>query len=299
MTQVIITGASGLLGSELVGKFREKNHDVLAIFNQNPDRINLDVDKVQCDISSRRSVMALGNKIKPTALIIHCAAITDVDKCEKEKSLCRAVNIRGTKNVCDLASKMGSQLIYISTASVFDGKKGNYSESDKTNPTNYYNFSKIEGERYTLGYKRGVVIRTTPLGLHPASRKPASFLEWLVSSFKNNLNVNLFTDVKINPLSASTVAQLITSVPSLMRKGVIHLGSQDVVSKADVGLGVVKFFPEYAGKLGLIGMDDNKQNLTNRPKEMWLNVDKATALGLDLSEALSDLNQYLNEKKLL
>lgn len=299
MDQVIITGASGLLGSQLAQTFQNQNYKVLAIFNQNSDLIVSGIDKIQCDIADKEAVIAMEDKIKPSSLIVHCAAITNTDLCEKEKELCRAVNIEGTKNICGLALKTNSRLIYISTSSVFDGKRGNYNELDKTNPVNYYNFSKIKGENYALGYEKGIVIRTIHIGLHLMGRKPASFLEWLVNSFKNNLDINLFADVKINPLSVSTVAKMIIKVPTLMNHGLLHLGSRDVVSKADVGLEVMKFFPEYSGKFNLISVDDNKQNLTNRPKEIWLNVDKTVSLGFDLPEALSDLKQYLNEKKLL
>lgn len=298
MIQIVVTGASGLLGSRLAQTFREQGHEVLAVFNQNPELVISGLNKIQCDISNEKATLSLKKYIKPLSLIVHCAAITNVDLCEKNKKLCKAVNIDGTKNICELARQTNSRIIYISTPSVFDGKTGNYKELDKTNPINYYNLSKVQGENYVLEYKKGLVIRTTPLGLHSAGRKPASFLEWLVHSFKNNLNIDLFTDSRINPLTITTLSAMIVKVPPILDKGVIHLGSQDIVSKADIGLEVKKFFPVYSGNLKLISMDDSSQ-MAVRPKEMWLNVDKALSLGLDLPEALSDINQYLNGEKLL
>ena len=268
----------------------------MAIFHQNLKLVVPETNKIQCDISKEKSVLLLKEHIKSLSLIVHCAAITNSDLCEKDKELCRAVNINGTKNICELARQTRSQLIYISTASVFDGKRGNYKESDKTNPINYYNFSKIEGERYVLDYERGIVIRTVPLGLHSVARKPTSFLEWLVDSFRNNKDLNLFTDVRINPLSVSTMARLIFKIPEVMNGGLLHLGSRDAVSKADIGREVMKFFPKYSGKVNFISIDDNKQKLTSRPKEMWLNIDKALSLGFDLPKALPDLNKYLTSK---
>lgn len=296
MNQVVITGASGLLGSHLVKIFKDQNYKVLAVFNRKPKFVVSDVERVKCDISSRDEVMALKNRVDTSFLIIHCAAITNVDLCEKEKDLCSAVNISGTRNVCELAQQVGAKLIYISTASVFDGKTGNYREADKSNPTNYYNFSKIEGENIILSYKKGIVVRTIPLGLHLADRESASFLEWLVDSFKNNLDINLFTDVRINPLSVTTLAEAIVKIPTVMDGGLLHLGSRDVVSKADIGLEVKKFFPKYSGNLKLISMDDRRQSLTTRPKEMWLNVDKALSLGFALPNALADINKYLTKR---
>ena len=298
MTQIIITGAGGLLGSQLVQTFKNQGHEVLAVFSQKPGLIISGTDKVKCDISIEGACLSLKEHIKPASLIVHCAAITNVDVCEKDKELCRAVNIDGTKNICNLARQTNSKLIYISTPSVFDGKTGNYKESDKTNPINYYNFSKAQGESHVLEYEKGIVVRTVPLGLHPEGRKPTSFLEWLVDSFKNNLNINLFTDVRINPLTVITLSAMIAEVSTLLDNGIIHLGSRDVVSKAAIGLEVKNFFPAYSGSLNLTSMDNNDQ-VAERPKEMWLNVDKALSLGLNMPEALSDINRYLNGKKLL
>lgn len=297
--KVLITGASGLLGSQLIQAFKDKKYEVLAIFNQKPELIVSDVEMVKGDISSQNEVMDLKNRIDASSLIIHCAAITNIDLCEKDKNLCSAVNIGGTKNIRKLARQAGSKLIYVSTASVFDGQTGNYKETDNPNPTNHYNFSKVEGENIVLGYEKGIVVRMIPLGLHLAGREPASFLEWLVDSFRNNADISLFTDVKINPLSVPTVADLLFKVPAVMDRGLLHLGSQDVVSKADIGHEVMKFFSDYSGKVNLISIDDNKQKLANRPKEMWLNVEKALLLGFDLPNALPDINRYLSGKKLL
>jgi len=295
MAQTIVIGASGLLGSQLVKTFKGQGYEVLAVFNQKPELVVPDTNKIQCDISNEDAVLSLKKHIKPSSLIVHCAAITNVDLCEKNKELCKAVNIDGTKSVCKLARQIKSKLIYISTPSVFDGKKGNYKELDKTNPINYYNFSKVQGENHVLKYEKGLVIRTIPLGLHSAGRKPANLLEWLVNSFKNNLDINLFTDVRINPLTITTLATIIAKVPFLLDldNGVLHLGSRDVVSKADVGIEVKKFFPMYSGNLNLTSMDENNQ-IAKRPKEMWLNVDKALSLGFDLPEALIDIDLYLN-----
>ena len=297
MVQVIITGASGLLGSQLAQTFKDQGHEVLAVFNQNPELIIPDTNNIQCDISSEKAVLSLKKYIKTPALIVHCAAVTNVDLCEKDKELCKAVNIDGTKNICELARQTKSKLIYISTPSVFDGKKGNYKELDKTNPINYYNFSKVQGERCILEYEKGLIIRTIPIGLHSLGRKPTSFLEWLVNSFKNNLDINLFTDSMINPLTTTTLSTIISKTSLLPENGIIHLGSRDVVSKASIGLEVKKFFPLYSGNLNLTSMTSNNQP-AERPKEMWLNVDKALSLGLNLPEALLDIHQYLNGKKL-
>ncbi|MBI2063494.1 MAG: SDR family oxidoreductase [Candidatus Yanofskybacteria bacterium] len=291
--QAIVTGASGLLGSQLLQNLKSQNYETLAVFNQNPELVSSGVKKINCDIRDKKAVWALKNLINPSALIIHCAAITNVDLCEKEKEMCEAVNIGGTRNVCELARQTDSKIIYISTASVFDGKAGNYKETDTASPVNCYNLSKVKGEEIISSYEKGIIVRVIPLGLHLSGRKPSSFLEWLVDSFRNNLDVNIFTDVKINPLTVTTVADMVIKAAALMESGLLHLGSRDVVSKAEVGIEVAKFFPKYKGKIHLASLEESSQNVANRPKEMWLNVDKALSLGLELPMVLPDINQYL------
>ncbi|PIR41809.1 MAG: hypothetical protein COV30_01285 [Candidatus Yanofskybacteria bacterium CG10_big_fil_rev_8_21_14_0_10_37_15] len=293
MNQVIITGASGLLGSQIVETFKVQGYEVLAVFNQRPDLIAPDVEKINCDISDKMSVLALRNRIESSSLIINCAAVTNVDLCEREKELCEAVNVRGTRNICDLVRLTGSKIIQISTASVFDGKKGNYKETDKVSPINFHNLSKAKGEDIVLDYERGVVIRSIPLGLHLLGRESSSFLEWLIDSLRNNKDINLYTDVRINPLSVSSAADVLIKASILMERGVLHIGSKNVVSKSDIGLEVVKFFPEYKGKITMSTIDQRSNKSVIRPKEMWLNIDKALSMGLEFPEALSDINEYL------
>ncbi len=291
MKKVLITGASGLLGEEAVRVFRAKNYDVIALYNNNPQLLQDDVVKIHCDISNASEVSALQDKIKDADLILHCAAITNIKLCEENKELCYRVNVLGTKNICDFATTNNIPLVYISTSSVFDGKVGNYKEEDEAKPINYYNESKLEGEKQVLKYTKGIVVRTTPIGIHKGQRSQASFLEWLVDSFKNNLDINLFTDVKINPLTTTTLSNLLSEIPSRMSNGIINLGSQDNVSKAEIGLEVKKFFPNYTGKVTLMAMTSLDEKI-DRPKEMWLNVNKALELGFELPFSIPDLNRY-------
>src|SRR3989344_8425760 len=115
--RTVVTGASGLLGSQLAQTFKEQGHEVLAVFNQKPELVISGVNKIQCDISNENAVLSLKERINSPSLIVHCAAITNVDLCEKDKELCKVVNIDGTKNICELARQTNSKLIYISTPS--------------------------------------------------------------------------------------------------------------------------------------------------------------------------------------
>ncbi len=84
--------------------------------------------------------------IKPN-VVIHTAALTNVDRCEEEMNLARRVNVEGTKNIVESCNFNDTFLAYISTDYVFSGDGGMYKETDKTKPINYYGLTKLEREK--------------------------------------------------------------------------------------------------------------------------------------------------------
>jgi dTDP-4-dehydrorhamnose reductase len=147
MSRVFITGGTGKLGRELVKIFPNSLH---------PPHSELDItDKT-----------AVHNFIKKNLLdiIIHTAAITNIRCCEKEKELAWKVNVRGTENLVEacLTYRPDCYFVYISTACVFHGDKGNYVETDLPYPKNFYSLTKLIGEcvvKYS-GLKKWFIIRT-------------------------------------------------------------------------------------------------------------------------------------------
>jgi len=129
---ILLTGGSGVLGTELL-----KHTPALC-----PGHEELDITKPIHSISSH------------VRLIVHLAAFTDLVRAEKEKELCYATNVLGTRNLASLKIPM----LYISTEYVFDGERGNYGEDDYPNPQNFYALTKLLAE-YEARRTRAVVIR--------------------------------------------------------------------------------------------------------------------------------------------
>lgn len=133
--RILITGAEGQLGSEL-SETLSGDYDVVA------------VDKKDFDISDFKAANNFITNSRPN-VIIHSAAFTDVDKCEKEKTKAFRINGIGTRNLAIAAKKADSKFFYISTDYVFDGEKqGEYYEYDSPNPKTIYGISKLLGENF-------------------------------------------------------------------------------------------------------------------------------------------------------
>jgi len=283
--KILITGISGLLGSSLEKVLKEDGHNVYDI---------------SIDISNSTAVKDYKNKKMKFDWIIHTAAVTDVDLCERNKVLCYKVNFEGTKNIRDLAKAIRARLIYISTASVFSGFEGNYKETDLPYPKNFYNLTKFLGEQVVLEYERGLVIRLNLIGIHPKGSRGQNFFEWLVDSIKTNKDIHLFSDVMINPLSNWTIAEFISKLIKIKpEEKILHLASKNILSKAEIGKLVIKKLGNYKGKAKFISIDSN-DNSAPRPKQMWLNADYVQAkLGLEMPSLGSEIEKILKMSNLL
>lgn len=291
---ILVTGASGMLGFEVTNHLVNQGANVIGLFNNNPMLVDEKIKSMVCNLGDQKSIKSIVGNLPKLDLIFHCASMTGVDKCEKNKKECFSANVYGTRNIVDLAEKNNTKVVYISTGSVFSGEEGNYKEEDIPDPRNYYSFTKSLGEMITLSYKNGIVVRATPIGVHPKGRPQANFLEWIVDMIKNNKPLNFFTDVYINALSAKNMAMLLPELADKINCGVVHLGSEDRLSKADIGLAVASQFKDYSGEIKLVSIDSMPGNFASRPKEMWLNVDKVVNLGLKMPKLKDEILSIFN-----
>lgn len=142
---VLITGGSGILGTELKKVFP----DVIA-----PTHKELDI----CD---KNSVFDFFKK-KDIDLVIHAAAVTKVRLCEENRELAMNVNVNGTRNLVDaiIEFKKKTRFIYISTACVFDGHSGMYKEKSIPYPENFYALTKLLGEYEVKKMNNYLIVRT-------------------------------------------------------------------------------------------------------------------------------------------
>ena len=130
-----ITGGSGLLGERLA---TVANPDDELILSHNSNKTP---DTVKCDITNHDETYETIMKYDPD-VIIHAAAMTNVDLCEDEVDQAYKINADATGNLAKIADENNIKIIYVSTDFVFDGKKGNYKEDDATNPLGIYAKSK-------------------------------------------------------------------------------------------------------------------------------------------------------------
>ena len=148
--KVLITGAAGQLGQDLVATFRGGGDEVVA------------ADRRVLDVTDRDAVLGSIMSTRPDA-VIHAAAWTAVDACESDPDRALRVNALGTRHVAEACRRAGAHLTYVSTDYVFDGTKdGPYVEWDRPDPQSVYGASKLGGEHEVAAHAPGAsVVRTS------------------------------------------------------------------------------------------------------------------------------------------
>ncbi len=289
--RLFITGGSGLLGSKVAELALEKGYEVYSGYcNHRPEF----GEPVRFDLTDPDSIVRTIENVKPD-VIIHSAALTDVDRCEKEKDLAYRINVEGTKAVAEVTKKLNSFLIYVSTDYVFDGRRGMYKEDDETNPVNYYGYTKLLGEKHCRDF---CIARTCVIyGAKPASGK-INFALWLIERLEKGENVRIVTDQYITPTLNTNLARMILDAVEKEAKSIFHLAGATRVSRFEFAQGIARTF----------GLDDNliipsKMSEINwiaaRPKDSSLDTSKAARCldekPYDLKKALKVLKDEVEE----
>jgi dTDP-4-dehydrorhamnose reductase len=148
--RVLVTGAAGQLGTDVVLACRRAGDEVVGI------------DRATVDVTSRDAVLGTVGTLRPDA-VIHCAAFTAVDACEVEVDLAYRVNALAPRWVAEACRRFGAHLVHVSTDYVFDGTQPDpYVEWDRPNPLSVYGRSKLAGEQEVLaGLPGATVVRTS------------------------------------------------------------------------------------------------------------------------------------------
>ena len=177
--------------------------------------------------------------VKPET-VINCVGIGDIDFLEKNPTIAYKINSDSAKNIAKICNKLGIYMIHISTDSVFDGQTGMYKENDKVNPLNIYTKSKIIAEDYVQdNAKNSVIIRTNFYGF---DKKNRWFFNWIINSLSSGKKITGFTDLIFNPLEIFNLSNLLIELTTIKHEGILHLSSNDFLSKYDFIMKVASVF---------------------------------------------------------
>jgi dTDP-4-dehydrorhamnose reductase len=223
MARVIVTGATGLLGSSLVPWLIEQGHQVTRMGRTQTTDLNADLT------SCEQTANAL-DQARPE-VIINLVALTNVDRCEAHPQEAYLLNVKPVENLCAWmrTAAQPCHLIQISSDQLYDGI-GPHSEGELT-VCNHYGMSKLAGE-FVAGTVPSTILRTNFIGRSLRYGR-ASFTDWLHSGLLGDASINVFHDVMFSPLAISSLCNFIERAIAERPVGVYNLGSHQGMSKAE------------------------------------------------------------------
>ncbi len=264
--RVLVVGATGFLGSYVLDRCTlTAGVTAAGTSTNNPGMLLLDMmrpDTIAKAVSS----------FKPDC-VINCAAMTNVDECEKKPALAMQINAEGPKKLAQACR--GARLVHVSTDAVFDGQAGGYSEESEPNPINTYARSKLEGDKLISSVVNDyVIVRTNLYGLNPSGK---GLLNWVLSNLAGGKEITGFTDVVFNPLWARDLAGMLVELAATPYNGILNCAGDEVFSKYE-------FCSKIASTLGYAdakireGVSNQSGFAAQRPRKTYLKNEKMHSL---------------------
>lgn len=218
---VLIVGGSGLVGRLLLARFGER---ALGTCLSHPGDGLLELDITDAD-ATLRTVSRLAPRV-----VVHTAALTDVNRCEVEPEVSRLVNVEGTRNVAAAAREAGARYLFFSTDYVF-GDGGPHGLDAVRAPLNVYGRHKAEAEDIVAALEDHAVVRAC--NVYGWQRGGKNFVMMIVEAMRAGRRVRAAFDQWVSPTLAEDLAAAVDKLAFADLRGVVHLAGPDHVTRLE------------------------------------------------------------------
>lgn len=265
--KVLVTGAAGQLGrafADVAGK----HHELVLLARPGGAPV---ANARAADLADPAAVAEAVRRARPD-WVLHTAALTDVDACERDPALAHRVNALGTEAVAKAARACGAGLVAVSTDYVFDGQKGDYRETDEPRPLSAYGRSKLEGERLALVAHPDAIVARTSVVFGPHKK---NFILWLLGELRAGRPVRIVRDQRITPTLSHDLAEQALALMQAGARGVHHTAGATPLTRLESALHVARRFGLREDVITPIRSDELSW-LAPRPRDATLNTDKVS-----------------------
>jgi dTDP-4-dehydrorhamnose reductase len=278
--KVLVTGSNGLLGQKLTDLFLQQlDWDLLATGaggNRHPADEGYRYETL--DITDFGAMEVMLNRELPD-VVIHTAAMTQVDDCEFKRDECVALNVTAVEHLAQLSTKLGFHLVHVSTDFIFDGTKPMYTEEDEAHPLSYYGWSKLEGEKRVIEFANSYsILRTVLVYGQVSDMSRTNIVLWAHGTLKNQKSANVVTDQFRTPTLAEDLAMGCFLAAAQRAQGIFNIAGKDYMSVIELVERVASF---YGYSMECINRVDS--STLNQPAK------RPPITGLDISKAIAQL----------
>jgi len=244
MIKILITGSNGLLGQTLLNLLGEEKEKYQVFgFSKGENRSGReDFSYFSIDITDEHQLREKTLEIHPD-FIINTAAMTNVDACENDKKNCDKLNVEAVKYLTAICSEIDAHLIHISTDFIFDGKKGNYKETDEPNPLSYYGESKLKSEKVlensTIHF---TILRTILVYGKVFDMSRSNIVLWVKRMLEDKKKITIVDDQYRMPTYADDLALACKQAIDKKATGIFNISSNELLSVYEIAKQIADVF---------------------------------------------------------
>jgi dTDP-4-dehydrorhamnose reductase len=265
--RILVTGASGQLGSYVLRELRTRDVPAVA-WSMRP---NVELFGYRCqsvDLREVDQVVAAFRAAKPD-VVLHVAAMSGVGDCFRAPMQARQTNATATRLLAELADRHPARMVYVSTDLVFPGDKSWYCETDCPAPLSVYGQTKATAERAVLDHRRHLVLRISLL-FGPSINGRTSFFDQQLLAIQSGSPCSLFEDEWRTPVSLQIAARGLLAAGAAQLEGILHLGGPERMSRWDMGYRLARVLGKDPGVLRKASREDAPA-AEPRPRDTSLN----------------------------
>jgi dTDP-4-dehydrorhamnose reductase len=250
-TKILITGANGLLGQKLVTALAQHPSVRVLATGRGPSR--LPVGQLaeamnegrflyqSMDTTQAEEVVRIVGDFRPDT-IIHTAAMTQVDDCEKDPDACYLHNVLAVRNLCQACTAYGTHLVHLSTDFVFDGEHGPYTEDAVPAPLSVYGLAKLDAEHEISAYNGpSCIVRTVLVYGLAADMSRSNIVLWVKKSLEEGRSLRIVADQYRTPTLAEDLAEGCIRIALQRATGLYNISGGEYMSVLEMSQRIARF----------------------------------------------------------
>lgn len=300
MKRFLVTGSNGLLGQKIIYRLLELNEFEIHAAARGENRlIETNGYKYhQLDIGNQNEVDTIIDTVKPD-VVIHTAAMTNVDACETDKAGCLTNNVNAVEYIVKACNRNNAHLVHVSTDFIFDGEDGPYDEEAKPNPVSYYGWSKMEAERIVQEQSKSWAILRTILVFGVVDHMSRSnVVLWAKGALEKGNEMNVVDDQYRMPTLAEDLAEGCILAARQQAQGIYNISGKDYMSVFELVERVADYYGLAKDKIKKVSSSTLNQPAMRPPKTGFILTKSINTLGYNphsFEEGLAILDEQLKK----
>ncbi len=237
--KLLLTGGGGFVGENIIRQ-TDSEWEVHVIDQRKGEVERPDLHWHVADLLDGDALGRLFSEIEPD-VVVHTAAMSDIDTCEANPELAKRVNVGVTETIAELCRAHEAKMIYFSTDSIFDGKQGGYTETDSPTPLNVYAQTKVAGERTVMSnVPYWVIVRPSLVMGLPVGDVGNSFMWKMIQSLKKGEPAAFPKGEIRTPVNVITLSRAVVELATRPISGHFHLSGNDSLSRFDMAVRICR-----------------------------------------------------------